>query len=447
MPDSPPRSRRLRLWLAILGSGVLVGSVAAAFHAGLDRALERRERFEAFLQPLGLGGAMALVAACAVAVGFAVWLTARFAPQAAGSGIQHLEGVERGLLPLWPLSVVWVKFVGGIIGIGGGLVLGREGPTVQMGASLAEHLGRRFGLCEAGRRTLLVVGAGAGLAGAFGAPFAGTCFVVEELKVPLRTVVLLGTLLASALTDGVCRLWLGREPELPLAGMGASGLAVLVPAAGMGVLAGALGVSFNALLLRALAAAERYKRRVPAWALGVAMGAVVGAVAWYVPALPGGGVSFAARVAGGGVSIGDAAWLLPSSFLLAIGSYAVGAPGGIFAPLLVVGALLGCVCHGGWLAALPAASTPLPILAAAAMAGLFAATVRAPLTGTVLLVEMTGSRALALPLLLASLAALTVARALGGRPIYGSLLERELRRIPPGERSGAGEPPPARGGC
>lgn len=431
MQDPGARSRNLRLWLAILGSGLVVGGVAVAFHAGLDWALERRESFEAFVKPLGPVGALCLMAACSTAVGIAVGLTSRFAPQAAGSGIQHVEGVERGLLPLWPLSVVWVKFVGGIVGIGGGLLLGREGPTVQMGASLAEHLGRRLRLSDADRRTLLVVGAGAGLAGAFSAPLGGTFFVVEELKMPWRSAVTLGTLLASVLTDASCRFWLGRGAELPLSDVAALQIPMLVSVLGVAVLAGALGVVFNALLLRALAAGDRWKRRIPAWVFGLALGVVLGAVAWYVPGLPGGGVTFAASVLHGGVSASDAAWLLPASLLLTVASYAVGAPGGIFAPLLVIGALLGLVFHGGWLAALPALAAPMPMLAAGGMAGLFAASVRAPFTGAVLLVEMTGSPELALPLLLSSFAAHGVAGALGGRPIYASLLERARARTAP----------------
>ncbi len=431
MQDPGARSRDLRLWLAILGSGLLVGGVAVAFHAGLDWALERRERFEALVRPLGPAGAMSLVAACAAAVGVAVWLTARFAPQAAGSGIQHVEGVARGLLPLWPLAVVWVKFVGGIVGIGGGLLLGREGPTVQMGASLAERLGGRLRLDDAGRRMLLVVGAGAGLAGAFSAPLGGTLFVIEELKMPWRSAVALGTLLASVLTDATCRFGLGRGVELPLSAGAAPQFPMLVSVLGVAVLAGALGVVVNALLLRALAAGDRWKRRIPGWIFGVALGAVLGAVAWYEPGLPGGGTTFAASVLHGGVSASDAAWLLPASLLLTVASYAAGAPGGIFAPLLVIGALLGLVFHAGWLAALPALAAPMPMLVASGMTALFAASVRAPFTGAVLLVEMTGTTDLALPLLLSSLAAHGVAWALGGRPIYASLLERERGRTAP----------------
>lgn len=405
--------------------------MAVAFHAGLDAALGQRERFESLLRPLGAGGALALAASCAAAVGLAVWLTARFAPQAAGSGIQHVEGVERGLLPLWPLSVVWVKFVGGILGIGGGLLLGREGPTVQMGASLAERLGGHLGLSDADRRTLLVVGAGAGLAGAFSAPLGGTFFVVEELGMRWRSAAALGTLLAAIATYAVCRLWLGRGVELPVSDLQAATLPSLVAVLAVALVGAALGVLFNALLLRALAAGERWRRRAPAWVFGAALGAVLGGVAWYAPGLPGGGVDFAASVLRGGVSASDAAWLLPASLLLTIASYAVGAPGGIFAPLLVTGALLGLVCHDGSAAALPGLALPMPMLVAAGMAALFAASVRAPFTGAVLLVEMTGSPALALPLLLSSLVAHGLARALGARPIYASLLERERRRKAP----------------
>ncbi len=426
--DAESAQLQMPFWLAILGSGLLVGALSVAFHGALNLALAERERLTAWARPLGPTGALVLVAVCAAAVGLAVWMTGRFAPQAAGSGIQHVEGVERGLFRLWPLSVVWVKFAGGVLGIGGGLVLGREGPTVQMGASLAEHLGRRFGLPDASRRILLAVGAGAGLTGAFNAPLAGTLFVAEELKCPFRPAIYLGTLLASVVTDLCCRFWLGPVAELPLPGGLPPPVTTLAPAVLVGALGGALGVFFNACLLETLAVVDGWKRRVPAWALGLAMGAVLGGVAWFVPALPGGGVTFAARVLDGGVSTTEALWLLPLSFVLTIGSYAVGAPGGIFAPLLVIGAALGLLFHGGWQAAIPSSAATMPMLAAAGMAALFAGIVRSPLTGAVLLVEMTGSYALVLPLVVASLVAYAVAEAAGSKPIYESLLERELRR-------------------
>jgi CIC family chloride channel protein len=416
-------------WHAALGAGLLAGGLAVAFHAGLDAALAERERLTAWARPLGPTGAVLLMSVCGAAVGLAVWLTGRLAPQAAGSGIQHVEGVARGLFPIWPLSIVVVKFVGGILGIGGGLVLGREGPTVQMGASFAHRLALRLGVSDADRRILLAVGAGAGLTGAFNAPLAGTLFVVEELKCPFQPAIYLGTLLASVVTDVCVRYCLGPVADLALPSqILAPPLFDLVPVMLLGVFGGVLGALFNASLMTTFTVVDRWKERVPSLALGLALGAVLGGVAWFVPALPGGGVTFARRVLDGDIATTAVGWLLPLSFVLTIASYTIGAPGGIFAPLLVIGAALGLAVHGGWHAAFPSWAGSMPVFAAAGMASLFAGIVRSPFTGAVLLVEMTGSYALVLPLVAASLVAHAVAGATGSRPIYESLLDRELER-------------------
>jgi len=369
-----------------------------------------------------------VIAVCAVSIALALWLTERFAPQAAGSGIQAVEGVVRERLELWPRAVAWVKFAAGVLGIGGGLVLGREGPTVQMGATVADAVAERFGLPRAERRTLLAVGAGAGLTGAFNASLAGTLFVLEELKVPLRPMVCVGALLASAITDWCCREAFGPRAELAVPDQVGASVGGLLSVLVLGALCGAGGAAFNAGLLRALDGVKRLRARAPGWAIALALGAAVGAVAWFVPGLPGGGIGFAQRAVAGEVDLVAAAWLLPLSLALTLASYALGAPGGIFAPLLVIGALTGTAFHGVWQAALPGASAPpLALLAAVGMASLFTAVVRAPLTGVVLLIEMTGAYGLALPTLAGSLAAWGVAEWLGSVPIYDSLLERELR--------------------
>lgn len=421
-----PRAE-LRLWLAILASGLAVGAVSVSFHAAVDGALGLREQLTQWAGAFGAAGALLVVATCAVSVALALWLTESFAPQAAGSGIQAVEGVVRERLPLWPRRVAPVKFVAGALGIGGGLVLGREGPTVQMGATVADAIAERLGLSRADRRVLLAIGAGAGLTGAFNASLAGTLFVLEELKVPFRSAVSVGTLVASAITDLCCRAAFGPRVELAVPGYLEPSAATLVPVLVLGALCGAGGAAFNAGLLRALDAAAKLRARLPGWVLGLALGAAVGAVAWFIPALPGGGIGFAQRAVAGVVSAEAAAGLLALSLVLTLASYALGAPGGIFAPLLVLGALAGTAFHG----LLPGPGAPLPLLAVVGMAGLFTGVVRAPLTGVVLLIEMTGSYGLALPILLGSLAAYGVAQQLGSVPLYDSLLERELRRQEP----------------
>ena len=128
-----------------------------------------------------LVGLPLVIAAAAAATALAAWLVRRFAPHAAGSGIPHVEAViQRDLSPAGP-SLVLVKFVGGVLAIGSGLALGREGPTVQMGASVAELIGRVFKRRRPDAQVLLAAGAGAGLATAFNAPIAGAVFVLEEL--------------------------------------------------------------------------------------------------------------------------------------------------------------------------------------------------------------------------------------------------------------------------
>lgn len=424
-PESKSGSRAA-LWLAIALCGPGVGLVSSAFHLALDRALALREALGAALAPYGAPGLALLMGMCAGAVSLAVWLTERFAPRAAGSGIQHVEAVERGLAERWPFAVGWVKFVGGVLGIGGGLVLGREGPTVQMGAQLADALGARLRVAGADRNRLLAIGAGAGLAGAFNAPLAGVIFVAEELAVPLRPVVYLGGLVAALFTDLCCRFLVGSSAELPIQGALPETTGMLVPVLLVGALAGALGASFNATTLQALDATRRLRALVPRWLPGAALGALLGAVAWVEPGLPGGGVGYAARVLAGEVAPETVVPLLVASFALTVASYASGAPGGVFAPLLVIGALLGQGLSQAFALWAPGFEIEPALLAAAGMAGLFAAIVRAPLTGIVLLLEMTDRGELVLPLIGASLVAHGVANALGSSPLYESLLRREL---------------------
>jgi CIC family chloride channel protein len=195
----------------------------------------------------------------------------------------------------------------------------------------------------------------------------------------------------------------------------------------LGALAGLLGVAFN----RALVASLRLFGRASRWPRGLAgaiVGAGVGGLGWFVPGALGGGHALAERTLAGGVGMGALAGMFALRFALTMASYGTGAAGGIFAPLLVLGAQLGLMA-GLAAGRLAPASAPEPTMfAVVGMAAAFAAIVRAPLTGIVLIVEMTSSYALMLPLLVACLVATAVADALGDRPIYEALLERDLLR-------------------
>src|SRR5262245_64863551 len=179
--DVEGQSSLLTLALLSFLVGAASGLVAAIFRRALDHADRFRDGLLAWAHGEALAGLLLATATCAAATAVAAWLVRYFAPQAEGSGIPHVEAVVSGALPPAPLLLLPVKFVGGLLAIGAGLALGREGPSVQMGASLAQLLGKGCRRTVPDCRVLLAAGAGAGLATAFNAPIAGAIFVLEEL--------------------------------------------------------------------------------------------------------------------------------------------------------------------------------------------------------------------------------------------------------------------------
>jgi CIC family chloride channel protein len=169
------------LALLALLVGVLSGLIGAAFRLSLEHADRSRDLLIVWAHGRGLVGFLLVTAGCAVAVAAAAWLVRRFSPHASGSGIPHVEAVVQGELPPASFSLMPVKFFGGPIAIGSGLALGREGPSVQMGAGVGYLVGRICRCNWPDCRVLLAAGAGAGLATAFHAPIAGVIFVLEEL--------------------------------------------------------------------------------------------------------------------------------------------------------------------------------------------------------------------------------------------------------------------------
>ena len=209
------RARLLALALLSLLAGAASGILAAVFRLALERADQLRDKLFVWAHREPLAGFLVAVLSCAIAAGLAAWLVARFSPQATGSGIPH---VEEALSRAWsgsPLRIIPVKFVGGLLAMGGGLALGREGPSVQMGASLAHLLGRAFRRNEEECKALLAAGAGAGLATAFNAPIAGAVFVLEELVRRFDLPITITTLGASASAIAVARFLLGSGARLP----------------------------------------------------------------------------------------------------------------------------------------------------------------------------------------------------------------------------------------
>ncbi len=412
-----------RIYLAAALVGACAGLVGAAFHALLDQADQGRDLLRTVLESAPVPGWLVLMGLGALVLSAALGLVRRFAPETAGSGIQEVEAILAGARTLRWQRVLPVKFVAGLLAVGSGLVLGREGPTVHMGAALGQLATERLRLDHRQGRSLIAAGAAAGLAAAFNAPLAAIVFVTEELRehFEFSFAALQSVILASCVAVVVSGWLLGQGPSLPMAPVQMAPLSALPLFLVLGVLIGALGVLFNALLLgsvrrfRALRAGHAV---LTTSALGMALGALV----WFAPDAMGGGEGLVESLLQGHQGALFLLVLLAVRVLTTVGSYGAGLPGGIFAPLLALGTIGGAAFHHfvAWLT--PGLGLSPEIFAVAAMGALFAATVRAPLTGIILVIELTGANALVLPIILTCLSATFTAEGLGGRPIYSLLL-------------------------
>lgn len=409
--------------------GAVTGLVSAALLSGAGWILRTRMALAGAAEASFGGGLAVSMALSALLALCAVALVRFFAPEAAGSGIQEIEGALQGLRKLRPTHVLPIKLAGGVLSLGSGMSLGREGPTIHMGGALGRFFWKVCRLRDPlALHALVAAGAGAGLSAAFNAPLAGILFVVEEMRRSFRFnfISFHCVVIASVAADIVERLTLDPGPAIAMRVFPMPLLSELWLFAVFGVLIGVVGVAFNTWLLAALTHVDRAASRRP-WLYAVGVGAAFGLVAWVLPELTGGGYLVLRHALSGTVGVALLLGLFCCRFLGTLFSYATGAPGGIFAPMLALGTLLGMAFGEAIAQWLPDIAGYPGIFAVAGMGALFAATVRAPLTGMVLIMEMTRNYALTVPLLVTGIASVVTAETLGGRPIYSLLLERTLR--------------------
>jgi CIC family chloride channel protein len=417
------------LALALLAPivGAAAGFVGAVFRLALEKADRLRDTLIAWAQGEHLEGFLIVVVASAASTLVAAWLVRRYSPYASGSGIPHVEAVLNGELPEAPFRVIPVKFVGGVLAIGSGLALGREGPSVQIGATMAHLIGRVFRRNWPDCRVLLAAGAGAGLATAFNAPIAGAIFVLEELVRRFEPRIAIAALGASATAIAVSRVLLGNAPDFHVEALNYAAAETRPLYFVLGAIAGLLAIVYNRSLLATIAVAERLVR-LPVELRAGLIGATIGALAWFRPELVGGGDTITQRTLAGAETLA----ILPLVFLLRLGlgavSYAAATPGGLFAPLLVLGAQLGLFFGLLSRLAFPDLNIQPEGFAVVGMAAFFTGVVRAPLTGIVLVTEMTASVTMLLPMLGACFAAMLIPTLLFDAPIYDSLRENTLQR-------------------
>jgi len=352
-------------------------------------------------------------------------------PGARGSGVPQVKVAYASREGVVPLKDAFGKFVIGSVQIGSGGSLGREGPTVQICAGLASFLARFAPVSAQGRRRLLPVGAAAGIAAAFNAPIAAVTFTIEEVVGKLDQTVLSGVIVAAALAAVIERSVLGAHPIFDLPHQYAMADArSLVLFAGLGVAAAIVAVLFtDALLL----VRRRFRAStLKPWLQPAVGGAVTGTLivtAMYLfqtGGINGGGYDVVRRALTGELSVRVMLFLCGIKLIATVFSYSSGGAGGIFAPALFMGAML-----GGAFGSLDKTlfghsfESSVGAIALVGMGAVFSATIRAPMTSVLIIVEMTSGYSLILPLMIANMSAYVIARHWRPEPIYEALLAQD----------------------
>ena len=417
-----------------LAIGVVCGLVAVAFH--LSIRLAERLLIERALHASGaswMAWTIVTPAAGGLVAGIAL---AKVVPGARGSGLPQVKAAYALHGGRVSFRDAVGKFFLCVLQIGTGASLGREGPTAQICAGTASFMARATWLPEKALRRLMPVGVAAGIAAVFNAPIAAVTFTIEEIVGDLDQTVLSGVVVAAALAAVIERGVLGVHPVIEVGQVyRLEHASSLVLFGLLGVAAALVSVAFTDALL-SLRAAFREVRVVPSWVHPAVGGLVTGVLAVLVlrtlriGGVTGGGYETLARALEGGLPIIALAALCVAKLIATAFSYGSGGAGGIFAPSLFMGAMLGGI--GGYAdhLAFGHVGGELGAFALVGMGAVFAGVVRAPITSVLIIFEMTGGYGLVLPLMLANMTAYGLARRWRPVPIYDALLLQDGIRLP-----------------
>ncbi len=427
--DTQIKLRRRILSLKGLCIGLMAGLLAVCFRLSLEFAEKMRTIFIDFSVSNGQYYLLGPVVLFGLLIAIVVFITSKFEPDAGGSGIPHLKGYLSGLMAFHAKRIIFVKFIGGVIGMGSGLALGREGPTVQMGSAIAKIMGDYTASSGFERKILVSAGAGAGLAAAFNAPLAGVFFVIEELQCRLDQSVLVTAFAACVTADVICRIIIGELPVFHISIVNYPTINMIPSFLLLGIFLGLAGFCFNKIILASSACMKTttyYKKTLFSLLVGISLGLI----GLRLPEALGTGTDIIKHVFSNEVALYQLLFLFMLRLLVTTISYSTGAPGGIFAPLLVLGVLAGSFF--GYIVFLiyPEASFDFSVWSILGMAGFFSAVIRAPITGIVLILEMTNAHNLLLPLMIVSIVSYGIPEYFKDKPIYHALLQQDLSRIP-----------------
>jgi CIC family chloride channel protein len=414
------REEQVFLLLSLL-IGALTGLAVVAF-------IVLTERLGMRLYPVG-GAAWRRVlvpVAGSLAMGFLLY---RFFPNARGSGVPQTKAALFARDGFISLRTVLGKFFCTATTLASGIPLGREGPSVQVGAGIGSVLGRALGLSPEKVKALIPVGAAAAIAAAFNTPMAAVVFALEEVMGDMNAPILGSVVLASATSWAMLRLLLGNNPLFQVPEYSLVHPLELGIYALLGIVGGFLSVAFTKLLLGMRGFFLRLPRKSQWWH-PVAGGVTVGLMGWFVPQVLGVGYTYVGSALNGSMALKLMLLLVALKLVGVTVSYASGNAGGIFGPSLFLGAMLGGAMGTVAHTLLPGYTATPGAYALVGMGALFAGIVRAPMTSVLMIFEMTRDYAVIVPLMIANLTSLFISRHFQKQPIYEALAHQDGIHLP-----------------
>lgn len=414
---------KIKLILKALLVGIITGCIVIVYRALLVYA--EKGSFKLFSYVKDKPFLIPLLFIMLALIGYIVGKIVEKEPDCGGSGIPQVKAIMGGYIKNRPISIIINKIIGGSLSILSGLSLGREGPSVQLGACTGDYISKKFKSSRLERRLLISSGASAGLSAAFNAPLAGVVFSLEEIYKYFSPLVLLSTIVAAVSADFLSKQVFGLSPVFHFANCPPIPLMNYWLLVILGIICGIAGSFYNKSIEITQKIYDKIKlstplKMIPPFLLSGVLGLIF-------PVVLCGGHStldyFNLKT-----TIGLLLLIVIAKFLFSMISFGSGAPGGIFFPLLIIGAGIGAIF--GYIAInfLGISSEYFYNFIILAMAGYFSAIVRAPITGIILISEMTGSLSNLLSLSVVSIISYIIADLLKTEPIYDYLLDRLLKR-------------------
>lgn len=352
-------------------------------------------------------------------------LVFKFAPETKGSGIPFVKMVMARMGNITRVRTIVVKFLAGVAGIGTGLSLGREGPSVQLGAGAGSLVGKIFKMKGTDQGKLIAAGAGSAIGATFNAPIAGTIFVLEELVNKFSASLLFPVLVATVTASSVARHFLGNNPSFTIPyithDLSFEGISVCII---LGIVAGFLGVAFAKIIYKNNEFFEKMDK-IPNWLKPAIAGFGIGVIGIFIPYVLGSGNLSVDLLLQHKLALSVVVLVFAVKFFVTPFCFGSGAAGGIFLPMLMLGSFLGYIVAS--IFNMFGFHVDVVVMAMIGMGAFLASVARTPITAVVMVFEMTAGYTHILPIMLSAAIADLIAEKLNHRPIYASLVVNQVK--------------------